>query len=157
MIIFVVSFHPAPIQEAPMPSYGFILDSELNETAVAPGGFTEFNVTATNIGDVENDVFMNTTLDETALFEGWNVTLTWTYETETRTYNVNETEPLNFTVGEDDAENVLVRVSSPISSLPGDNATVTINMHWDIYVRNDFGETEKRMRRTSEVIVVTVE
>jgi membrane-associated protease RseP (regulator of RpoE activity) len=157
LIIFVVSFHPAPIQEAPIPSYGFILDSEFNQTELVPGGFTEFNVAATNIGDVENDVFMNATLDETAMIQGWNVTLTWTYETEVRTYYVNDTEPLNFTVGEGDAENVLIRVTSPNSSLPGDNATVTVNMRWDIYVRNDVGETEKRMRRTSEVIVVRVE
>lgn len=157
LIIFVVSFHPAPIQEAPIPSYGFILDSELNETAMVPGGFTEFNVTATNIGDVENDVFMNATLDETVLSEGWNVTLTWTYETETRIYIVNDTEPLNLTVDEGDAENVLVRVTSPILSSPGDNATVTISMYWNIYVRNEYGETEQKMRRTSEIIVIRVE
>jgi len=148
LIIFIVSFHPAPIQEAPLPSYGFILDSEISDINITSGESFEFNLTVINIGDVDNDVFMNVTLDENKTIEGWNVTLT---------YNLTDQTELNFTVVEEDFETVVVVVSSPVTAMPGDNATVTVNMRWYIYVRNDFGEIVKQMRRTSEVIEVRVE
>jgi hypothetical protein len=156
LIIFVVSFHPAPIQEAPLPSYGFILDSEFNQTTVTPGGMTEFNLTVINIGDVDNDVFLNATIEEAEYVQGWNVSLMWTSESDSGTYTFNESESLNFTVVEDDFEYVVVSVSSPGTAQMGDNATVTVNMHWFIYVRNEFGETEKQKRRTSEKIEVSI-
>ncbi len=37
LLIFVVSFHPAPIQSAELPKYGFNMETEFNETAIMPG------------------------------------------------------------------------------------------------------------------------
>ncbi len=155
LIIFVVSFHPAPIQFAGLEEYGFDLSSELNETAVSAGGFAEFNVTVTNTGSVENQAFMDADMNETKIEEGWNVTLIWEGE-ETLIYNLTDSEPLSFQVDADLEENVTVRVLSPPMASMGDNATVTITLRWYSWGYNEYGDIVKIVRSTSEEIKVRV-
>ncbi|UCE36084.1 MAG: site-2 protease family protein [Thermoplasmata archaeon] len=156
LIIFVVSFHPAPFQTAELPKYGFELDSELNETAVAPGGYIEFNTTVSNIGTVKNDVFMNITMNQSKVDEGWNASLIWTNE-ETYIYNITDSDPLGFTVDDKEETNVTVRISAPSSAAINENVTLKLNLRWTSWVRNDLGDIIKREQSTYKEIKVSVE
>jgi len=156
LIIFVVSFHPAPFQYAEIPEYGFELSSELNETVVSPGGFVEFNVTVRNMGTIKNDAFLNATLNRTKIDEGWNVTLIYIGEEETKTFNIGDTEDIEFRVDVNNTENVTVRVYSSSTSSIGQNAIVKINLKWISWEGNEVGDIKKRTRVTSEEILVRV-
>jgi Zn-dependent protease len=157
LIIFVVSFHPAPFQYAEIPEYGFELNSELNETVVSPGGFVEFNVTVRNMGTIKNDAFLNATMNRIKIDEGWNVTLIYIGEEEIKTFNIGDTEDIEFRVDVNNTENVTVRVYSSSTSSIGQNATVKINLKWISWQGNEVGDIKKRARLTSEEILVRVE
>jgi hypothetical protein len=156
MVIFVVSFHPAPFQTARLPNYGFELNSEFNETSIAPGSYMEFNITIENIGSIENDAYINTTLNETLIALGWNATITWIHD-ETYIYYITDTEPLEITLDEDEQVNMSVTVTSPSNASIGENLTLKINLKWFSWGTNDLGDVEKRERRTHEEIIVKVE
>lgn len=156
LIVFVVSFHPAPIQLAPPPEYGFELGTELDETVVSPGDIVEFNMTVRNIGEVENDASLNVTMNQTKIDDGWNVSLIWVGE-ETVIYNITDDEPLNLTLEVDAIENVTVRVSVPSDASIGENVSVMVNMKWNSWERDQNGDVKKRERHTSEEITIRVE
>jgi hypothetical protein len=156
LVIFVVSFHPAPFQAAKLPSYGFELNSEFNETAIAPGTSVEFNITIENIGSIENNAFINATLNETLIAEGWNATITWVHD-ETSIYNITDSEPLEFTLDEDEEVNMTVTIIAPSNASIGENITLKINLKWFSWGTNDLGDVVKREKRTQEEITIRVE
>lgn len=156
LVIFVVSFHPAPFQAAELPSYGFELSSELNETEIAPGNFVEFNITVKNIGSVENDAFINATLNETRILEGWNATVELILD-RTYVYNITDSEPLEFSLDEDKEVNLTVTIFAPSGASANENVTFKINLMWYSWGTNDLGDVVKRERRTHEEVTIRVE
>jgi len=164
LVIFVVSFHPAPFQFAEIPEYGFELSSELNETTISPGGFVEFNVTVTNVGSVRNDAFINATMNQTRIDEGWNVTLVWLEENQdlippivANIYYITDAESLGLSMDANETVIVTVNISAPSTSSTGENITVNINLRWISWEGTEVGDVLKRERRTSEEILVRVE
>jgi Zn-dependent protease len=154
VLIFVVSFHPAPIQQAMLPDYGFNLSSELSEAEVIPGGFVEFNITVINSGNIENDAFLNLSMNQTKVDEGWNATLQWIGNENQEIYNVTDASPLTFNVNE--KENVTVKVSVPSTATIGENITLTITLKWNSWEYNELQEVEKRVRGKAESVKIRV-
>ncbi|UCG70898.1 MAG: site-2 protease family protein [Thermoplasmata archaeon] len=157
LIIFAVSFHPAPFQTAPLPDYGFELSAELHETAISPGGYVEFNVSFRNIGSEENEVLLNATMNQTEIDEGWNVILFYSDEEETKIYNITDEDDVLFLVGENETKTVTATIYAPASASFGDNVTVNVSLKWNSWKRNQLDEVVKRIKRTSEEILVKVE
>ncbi len=155
LVIFVVSFHPAPFQYAEIPDYGFELSSEVNETTISPGGFVEFNVTVRNVGSVRNDAFINATMDQTRIDEGWNVT--FAFKEEDPIYNITDIEPLDLSLEVNKSTSLRVKVTSSSSASLGENITVNINLRWTYWEGTDVGDIREREGLTSEEILVRVE
>jgi hypothetical protein len=162
LIIFAGSFHPAPIQPAELPDYGFDLSVEINKTVISPGGLAEFNISVTNTGNIENDAFLNVSMNQTRIEEGWNVSMIWKGAEEDRQYNVSDVASLAFLVNvdrgkKDETENVTVFVYVPANASLGENTTITINLVWDSWEYNDLGEVERRLRGRAETVFIRVE
>jgi hypothetical protein len=156
LVIFAVSFHPAPFQNADLGQYGFELGTDLNETIASPGGNALFNVTVLNTGNVQNDAILNLTMNQTKITEGWNVTIIRS-ESETPIYNLTDEGALHLSLEEDKSLNFTVNVSVPTTASIGDNATIRINLGWSSWSVNDWGDTEKKQRKTHEDVVIWVE
>ncbi|ODS38247.1 MAG: hypothetical protein A7315_03305 [Candidatus Altiarchaeales archaeon WOR_SM1_79] len=163
LIIFAVSFHPAPFQPAEIPKYGFRLDSDLNETVVSPGDFVEFNMSIRNIGTVENDVFLNATLNQTKIEEGWNVTIIIEEDPEiipdivSTIYSISDPEPLGILIPASATVNFTVNISVPDTASTGENVTVKVRLRWTSWDTTDLEEVVKRTRSTYQEILVKVE
>ncbi len=155
LVIFIVSFHPAPFQSASIPSYGFELDAEVDEINVSADSFVEFNITLKNVGSIENEGYLNATMNQTLIDSGWNVTLTWVGDN-IRTFNLTDSEPLELDVEDKKSVNLTVRVIAPFNASVGENVTVRINLRWNAWETNNNGGLDKRSRRTSENILVRV-
>jgi hypothetical protein len=157
LCIFIISFHPAPIQIQPVPKYGFEMVPEFNETMVVPGGFVEFNITVRNRGTALNLVYMNITLNQTLIDENWNTTLTLFGKKNNSTYNITDVDPLTLEVKEKEVVSISLGIYCPQTAITDDNATFTLNLQWNAWEYNDFGDLVKRVRMISSDILVTVE
>jgi hypothetical protein len=157
LIIFAVSFHPAPFQPATIPKYGFEMEAEFNETTISPGGYVEFTVSFRNTGSIENDAILNATMNQTKIEEGWNVTILYMGDEETKLYNITDEEDMEFLVDENETKIVTVTVSAPTNAAVGENATVKVNLKWNSWVTNNLDEVVKRLKQTSEEVLVRVE
>lgn len=156
LIIFVGSFHPAPIQPQELPDYGFDLTSEINQANVSQGGFAEFNISVTNTGNIENDAYLNISMNQTKIAEGWDATLIWEGPEESLQYNISDIAPLVFPVIEDKTAEVTVFVYVPTNASLGENTTITINLIWNSWEYDDFGEVQRRLRGRSETVFIRV-
>jgi hypothetical protein len=156
LLIFVVSFHPAPIQSAELPKYGFDLETEFNETAVFPGNFRNFTITVTNTGNIENEAFLNVSLNQTRIDEGWNVTLSWTSEETENTYNISDIAPLNLTVDDKDFVNVTASLFAPSSAQSQENVTITFDLVWFSWELNQYSEVVKKQKNRVEPVIIHV-
>jgi Zn-dependent protease len=156
LVIFVVSFHPAPIQNAPIPKYGFEFEAGINETMVLPGDFVEFNLTVTNTGNIENDAFINVTMNQTKVDSGWNVVLNWTFGEDNRIYNITDEDLLELTVDDKVTENVRATVFIPSSAVSGDNATIVFSLKWSSWGYDEYQEVKERERGAVDTVKITV-
>jgi hypothetical protein len=155
LVIFMVSFHPAPLQSADVHDYGFEMSPETDNVTVDSGGFVEFNVTIENTGTIKNDAFLTADMNETKIAEGWNVTAIWEGE-ETETYNVTDAGPLTLKVGAKQTENVTVNVFVPPTATVGENVTIEFILKWFSQEFTDLGGTEKKEKTTFEEVIVRV-
>jgi Zn-dependent protease len=157
VLIFIVSFHPAPIQPAEIPKYGFEMAVPMNETVVQPGDSFTFDIAVTNTGEIENEARMTLVLNETKIAEGWNATLTWEEDGEIRLYNVTDDSPLAFELKKKNITNVTVGVTVAQTALSDENTTLVVRLSWNSWEENDIGEVEKKVRTRSEGLVIKVE
>jgi Zn-dependent protease len=157
LLIFVVSFHPAPIQEQELPKYGFDLDPELSDITVNPGGSALFNISVINSGNIENDAYLNISMNQTLIEEGWNVTLTWEGSEMDGIYNVTDELPLVVHVADNRIENVTVLVSVPGSASIGENITIVFELKWNSWEYNELQEVKKRERAKADDVIIRVE
>jgi hypothetical protein len=156
MIIFVGSFHPAPIQPQELPEYGFDLVSEIENTTVIPGGFSEFKLSVTNTGNIENEAYLNISMNQSLISNGWDATMIWEGPEESIQYNLTDIASLIFPVVEDKTENVTVFVYVPANASIGENTTITINLIWNSWEYDDFGEVQRRLRGRAETVFIRV-
>jgi hypothetical protein len=156
LLIFIVSFHPAPIQSAEIPKYGFKFDAEINETSVNAGSFVVFNLTIQNTGNIENEAFLNVTMNQTKIQDGWNVTLKWKGDESELIYNITDNRSLTFTVIEKESENITVTIFVPPSANIGENITIIFNLKWTSWILNQYQEVEEREKGLVDSVLIRV-
>ena len=96
-------------------------------------------------------------MNQTKIAEGWNVTMIWEGPEESMQYNISDIAPLVFPVIEDKKENVTIFVYVPANASFGENTTITINLVWNSWEYDEFGEIQRRLRGRSETIFIRVE
>jgi Zn-dependent protease len=156
LLIFVVSFHPAPIQSAELPKYGFDMETEFNETVVIPGNFRDFSITITNTGNIENEAFLNATMNQTKIDSGWEVSLVWITDETVNTFNITDIGPLNLTVEEKEAVNVTATVFVPATALSQENVTITFNLVWISWELNQYSEVVQRHKNKVKPVIIKI-
>lgn len=132
LVIFISCFHPAPIQPAPLARYDFDISSNINQTMIAPGNYSEFYLYLNNTGETEIDAHLILEFDNiTYLEKGWNATLTWEGISEIKVYNITDEEALEIEVEAETIEELIISVFVPKNASAGDSVALHVTSEWE--------------------------